>query len=85
MTGTITFNGTASSNFGLIVEKLPPSIHAARRGDLITIPGRNGVIVREDGSFETYQQEYQVSFSQAVMNRDPYRTARDIAVWLLSK
>ena len=83
MTGTITFNGTASSNFGLIVEKLPPSIHAARRGDLITIPGRNGVIVRADGSFETYQQEYQISFSQAAMNRDPYRTARDIAVWLL--
>ena len=83
MTGTIIFNGTSSEDFGLIVEKLPPSVHASRRGDLISIPGRNGVIVREDGSYETYQQEYQISFSQAAQNRDPYETARDIAVWLL--
>ena len=83
MTGTITFNGTSSEDFGLIVEKLPPSVHASRRGDLITIPGRNGVIVREDGSYDTYQQEYQISFSQAAQNRDPYAVARDIAVWLL--
>ena len=58
-------------------------VHASRRGDLISIPGRNGVIVREDGSFDTYEQEYQISFSQAAQNRDPYQTARDIAVWLL--
>ena len=83
MTGTIYFNGTSSDDFGLIVEKLPPSVHASRRGDLISIPGRNGVIVREDGSFDTYQQEYIISFSQAAQNRDPYQTARDIAVWLL--
>ena len=83
MTGTIIFNGTSSEDFGLIVEKLPPSVHASRRGDLISIPGRNGVIVREDGSYETYQQEYQISFSQTVQNRDPYQAARDIAVWLL--
>ena len=83
MTGTIIFNGTSSNDFGLIVEKLPPSVHASRRGDLISIPGRNGVIVREDGSFDTYQQEYQISFTQAAQNRDPYQTARDIAVWLL--
>ena len=83
MTGTIIFNGTSSEDFGLIVEKLPPSVHASRRGDLITIPGRNGVIVREDGSYDTYQQEYQISFSQAAQNRDPYEVARSIAVWLL--
>lgn len=83
MTGTIYYNGTSSDDFGLIVEKLPPSVHASRRGDLISIPGRNGVIVREDGSFNTYEQEYQISFSQAAQNRDPYQTARDIAVWLL--
>ena len=83
MTGTIIFNGTSSEDFGLIVEKLPPSVHASLRGDLISIPGRNGVIVREDGSFDTYQQEYQISFTQAAQNRDPYAAAREIAVWLL--
>ena len=83
MTGTIIFNGKSSEDFGLIVEKLPPSVHASRRGDLISIPGRNGVIVREDGSFDTYEQKYEISFSQAAHGRDPYAAARDIAVWLL--
>lgn len=83
MTGSIIFNGTSSDDFGLVVEKLPPSIHAARRGDLISIPGRNGVIVREDGSFDTYQQEYKIWFNDSVQNHDVYEIARDIAVWLL--
>lgn len=83
MTGTIYFNGKSSQDFGLIVEQLPPSVHASRRGDSITVPGRNGVILREDGSFDTYTQEYIVWFSENETNRNPYQTARDIAVWLL--
>ena len=63
MTGTIIFNGTSSQDFGLVVEKLPPSVHALRRGNIIQIPGRNGVIVHEDGSFDTYTQKYEIWFS----------------------
>jgi phage-related protein len=80
---TIYFDGKSSANFGLIVEYLPESVHAARRGELIPIPGRNGVIVREDGAFDTYTQQYQVWFRNT-MGRDTYQKARDVAEWLLS-
>lgn len=85
MTGKIIFNGTSSQDFGLVVEKMPSSVHASRRGNLISIPGRNGVIVREDGSFDTYAQEYDIWFSESKEygSRSAYDMARDIAVWLL--
>jgi len=86
MTGKIIFNGISSQDFGLVVEKVPSSVHASRRGNLISIPGRNGVIVREDGSFDTYAQEYDIWFSEspkAYGSRSAYDMARDIAVWLL--
>ena len=83
MRSTITFNGKSSADFGLIVEYYPESVHAPRRGELITIPGRNGVIVREDGAYDTYSQTYQIWFRNT-MNRDTFQIARDVAEWLLS-
>ena len=82
MRSTIYFNGKSSADFGLIVEYFPESVHAARRGELIPIPGRNGVIIREDGAFDTYQQTYQIWFRNT-LNRDTFQTARDVAEWLL--
>lgn len=83
MRSTLYFDGKSSADFGLIVEYFPESVHAARRGELIPIPGRNGVIVREDGAFDTYTQQYQVWFRNT-MGRDTYQKARDVAEWLLS-
>lgn len=82
MRSTITFNGKSSADFGLIVEYYPESVHAPRRGELITIPGRNGVIIREDGAYDTYSQTYQIWFRNT-MNRDTFQIARDVAEWLL--
>ena len=82
MRSTIYFNGKSSADFGLIVEYYPESVHAARRGELIPIPGRNGVIIREDGAYDTYQQTYQIWFRNT-LNRDTFQTARDVAEWLL--
>lgn len=83
MKSTIYFDGKSSADFGLIVEYFPESVHAARRVELIPIPGRNGVIVREDGAYDTYTQQYQVWFRNT-MGRDTYQKARDVAEWLLS-
>ena len=82
MRSTIYFNGKSSADFGLIVEYYPESVHAARRGELITIPGRNGVIIREDGAYDTYSQTFQIWFRNT-LNRDTFQTARDVAEWLL--
>lgn len=75
------FNGQKSSDFGLWIASDPHAIHPARRGDGFTVPGRNGVIVREDGSYDTYTQVYDVfidSNSEGI-----YERARRIAEWLL--
>ena len=82
MRSTIYFNGQSSADFGLIVEYYPESVHAARRGELIPIPGRNGVIIREDGAYDTYSQTFQIWFRNT-LNRDTFQTARDVAEWLL--
>ena len=82
MRSTIYFNGKSFADFGLIVEYYPESVHAARRGELITIPGRNGVIIREDGAYDTYSQTFQIWFRNT-LNRDTFQTARDVAEWLL--
>ena len=82
MRSTIYFNGQSSADFGLIVEYFPESVHAARRGELIPIPGRNGVIIREDGAYDTYSQTFQIWFRNT-LNRDTFQTARDVAEWLL--
>lgn len=82
MRSTIYFNGKSSADFGLIVEYYPESVHAARRGELIPIPGRNGVIIREDGAYDTYSQTFQIWFRNT-LNRDTFQTARDVAEWLL--
>lgn len=84
MRSSIIFNGKSSEDFGLVVEYVPASIHASRRGELITIPGRNGVIVQEDGAHETYTQTYRVWFnSRFTNNQDTFKTAREVASWLL--
>ena len=82
MRSAIYFNGKSSADFGLIVEYYPESVHAARRGELIPIPGRNGVIIREDGAYDTYSQTFQIWFRNT-LNRDTFQTARDVAEWLL--
>lgn len=85
MRSTIIFNGKSSDDFGLVVEYFPESVHAARRGELTPIPGRNGVIVREDGSFDSYVQTYQIWFRKTNENpRDTYANARAVAEWLLN-
>lgn len=85
MRSTIIFNGKSSDDFGLVVEYFPESVHAARRGELTPIPGRNGVIVREDGSFDSYVQTYQIWFRKTNENpRGTYANARAVADWLLN-
>ena len=78
----IKFNGTSSDEFGCIIEKRPDHARGERRGDLISVPGRNGVFVMEDGSYTTYKQKYSVSFLEGSENPPHQRTAQ-VAKWLL--
>jgi phage-related protein len=80
--GVIHFNGISSAEFGCTIERRPNHTRGSRRGELIEIPGRNGVIVLEDGSYSTYVQQYVVAFEEGD-TIPPYKRAEQVAAWLL--
>lgn len=83
MISSFTFNGINSRSLGLTIERLPESLHAARRGEIYQIKGRNGSFVREDGTFDCYTQKYEVWFRDPNGVKDVYALAQEIASWLL--
>ena len=50
---SITFDGVNSDDLGVIVERIPNPQIAARRANTEVVPGRNGVLLQDDGSFAT--------------------------------
>lgn len=77
------FYGEKSTDYGLYMASDPNAIHPARRGELFPIPGRNGSIVREDGSYDTYTVTYDVLLDSKDKASDVYAHAREVAAWLL--
>lgn len=47
------FNGENSKDKGIIITKMPQISKAAKRIEKITIPGRNGVLHQDEGTYET--------------------------------
>ena len=83
MISQLIFNGKNLRDFGVTIEHLPESAHPQRRGNGYKIAGRNGTQVREDGTFENYDQPYEIWFRDFSTNRDVYQLSRDLAGFLL--
>lgn len=79
--GIITFNGKSSNSFGIIVERYPSPNRPARRGTVLQIPGRNGNLVIEDGTYENAMLKFDVYLSAEPANL--YDRAAAVADWLL--
>ena len=47
------FNGENSKDKGIIITKMPPISKPAKRIEKIIIPGKNGVLHQDDGTYET--------------------------------
>jgi len=84
MISKIIFNGRSSEDFGILVEQLPNSVHASRRGDTYTVPGRSGSLVHEENAYENYTLAYAIWFRDPFNHRNVYQIARDLAAWLLT-
>lgn len=54
----IEFNGVTSSSLGIIVDGYYVKGTPQRRVSTISIPGKNGVLVEDEGVYENYSQEY---------------------------
>lgn len=79
----IFWNGKSSDDLHVIVEHYPERIYPARKLESISIPGRNGDIVRAEDSFENYTQPYDIYVSGEFHGGLP-ALARRIAAWLMA-
>lgn len=77
------FNGKSSLDYGLTIENLPDAAFPERRGEAYDIDGRNGTRFREDGTFENYEQTYDVFIRDEATKRNVYEISGDIAKWLI--
>lgn len=54
----IIWAGTSNRDVGMVIEHYPNVIVPQRMQETQTVPGRNGIIVLSQGSFQNYEQEY---------------------------
>ena len=80
--GVITLNGITSTSIGLVVE-VPPDYEIPERiYEKTPVPGRNGEVVMDTGSFSNVDRTYQVAIGQE--DGDFSVLSNKIAGWLYS-
>lgn len=58
--GLIVYGGESSSDYGIVVSEAPAFDKGKKRVQVYNVPGRNGAVVFEDGSFEDTTRTYKV-------------------------
>lgn len=76
---SFTFNGHSTNEFGLLVTGLSTFGSPARRVEKIQVPGRNGDILLDEGTYDNYIARYEICIVDGFK-----ANARSIANWLLS-
>ena len=80
--GEIIYNGRSSREFGLEVETFPSYSTPKRSGEKVHIPGRNGDLVIDGGSWENGTRNYVVAIGS--YERDYYEMGNKLSEWLNS-
>lgn len=78
----IIFNSISSKDIGIEIETFPEYIIPEKNVDSYEIPGRNGSIVIDHGTFKNVDLSYKVS--AIAQNGDYSATMHKIAAWLFS-
>lgn len=85
--GVITFNGMRSDNKSfaapILVEHQPKYKYPEREYEVTHIPGRNGDLVIDRGSYMNVQREYELAFGDEIEGRYT-EMANDLSSWLHS-
>lgn len=85
--GVITYNGVSSDELGLVVEHYPNFKSPNRDIEYVHIPGRNGDLLYDHGSYQNVRREYEIAFVSDFKkpNREEwYKRVRLISQWLRS-
>ena len=78
----IIFNSISSKDIGIEIETFPEYIIPEKNVDSYEIPGRNGSIIIDHGTFKNVDLSYKVS--AVAQNGDYSATMHKIAAWLFS-
>lgn len=80
--GYVTFNGLPSYNYGILVEHPPGYRIAERDYEYIHVPGRNGDLIIDKGSYKNVNRDYDIAFGSEV--QDYQDMAMRVSEWLHS-
>lgn len=80
--GVVIFNGMSSADYGIQVEYPPEYQIPARDYEVIHIPGRNGDLIIDNGSYQNVNRSYQIAIGNP--EKDFTGMANVIAEWLNS-
>lgn len=78
--GLILFNGVPSQDYGIQVEHLPGYVTPERDYEIVHVPGRNGDVVVDKGSFKNVTRKYEVSLGSD--DGTFVKLANDLSNWL---
>lgn len=80
--GVIIFNGVPSTDYGIRVEKPPVYATPERDYEVVHIPGRNGDLVIDNGSYKNVTRTYDIAFGEIDGNFT--KLAAGVSEWLHS-
>lgn len=80
--GVIIFNDISSRDYDIQVEKLPDYETPEKDYDIIHVPGRNGDVIIDKGSYKNTRRRYQLSVGS--LTKDFVSMANAISEWLHS-
>ncbi len=80
--GVVIFNGVSSQDYGIQVEYPPGYQTPARDYEVIHIPGRNGDLVIDNGSYQNVKRSYEIAVGD--LKKEFTCMANMIAEWLHS-
>lgn len=80
--GIVIFNGISSLDYGIQVEHPPEYQAPARDYEVIHVPGRNGDLVIDNGSYQNVNRSYQIAIGDK--KKDYTSMANAISEWLHS-
>ena len=81
--GLLVWGGEASADYGMVIAEAPAFDKPAKRTDVFAVPGRNGSILFQDGSFEDVTRSYNVWIAERTGNLADRVNA--LTAWLYSK
>ncbi len=76
----IVWNGKSSDDFGIVIKDVPARNLPVRKMEAVSIPGRNGALLRVQDAFENFEQSYTIFAGEE--DGSALVAFREIADWL---